>query len=302
MPTITRVRDDKIQAGKTGRAGDVSAELDNIITAHNTNDGRIDTNEADIATIQGDLSTAQSGVTTLQGEMDAAEARLDTNEADIANLLGSALTPQVTKTGTFTLLSGDDSLVVLDGSGTRHTCTLPQPLGGSGFSPADRWLLVCRSTGGYVVTSNYFGPATMGKEILLLDGDACMATVIDDPVLSTQRWSVVVLRADVRRYDWYEMVAFESVTVNPNRYLNYIAPNGGTVTLPPISGADEMVGLDIAVHNRGPTPVTVEVDNSVTELIRGGGSGSSTSRSIAAYSSFTFRAGPNSAWFMLGGS
>ncbi len=301
MATITRVRDDEIQAGLTGRAGDVSAELDNLVNAHNTNDARVESNEDDISTIQGSLSSTQGDVTTLEGEMDAAEARLDTNETDIANLQSAALTPQVTKTGSFSLSSSDDGFIVFTSGVSQPTLTLPQPTTGAGFSLSDRWLVVCRSTDGAVVTSNYFGPATVGKEILLLDGDACMLSVIGDPVLGMNRWSAVVLRNDVRRYDWYEMSASESVTVNPNQYLNYIATDGGTITLPEIAAKDEMVGLEIGVHNRAAlSSVNVQVASSSTEDIIGRGS-SGNSESISARTSVVFRAGPGGDWFITSG-
>jgi hypothetical protein len=98
------------------------------------------------------------------------------------------------------------------------------------------------------------------------------------------------------------MSAGEVVNVNPNQYLNFVASNGGTVNLPPIDGQDEMIGLEVTVHNLFSNFVDVNVNNGSTEDIIGNGTFEGNTKSLSGYRSITFRAGPNGNWFILGGS
>jgi len=281
LSDISRLRADEIQNGLNADAGDVNAELDqlvstanDIIDQSNTNETDIASNAADISTLQSDLNTAEGDIVTLQSSLATAEGDIDTLEDQ--SLGGSlSIASNTTLDGSF----DTTRQIILNSKGI--TLTLPDPSGT--FTAGERWLVTCRATGACFLDTDYAGPDT-NTDIALNDGDMAMISVIDDTVAGLQ-YAIGIMRAGIAANEWEERTTSKTyVAADLPKDIWWHGTTGVTLTLPELD--DQLIGREVRVHN-------VDDTQGVTVAAHAGdGINDAASVVVAAGESGLFVAGP----------
>ncbi len=257
--TISRLHSSDIAAGKVARAGHVNAELDQIVSAVNTNETDLDAVEADMVDAQADIATLESDMTTAQ--------------ADIVTLQGLPLVPGITNlvSGANTLASTDGGLLVYDHAAVG-TLTLGSDPAGDGFAEGEVRLLVVAAAAHHVVVevplSQVFTPS---HKIGIFPGESAILSVVDKG--GTLVWAVQRNR-NPYYLDQYSVETVANVTISASGIPRtvYVADSSPRIYLPLITEA--LYGEQFRIvrwHDDSVTVANVLVSSGSADEINGHG-------------------------------